>query len=79
MRDQQLNFVLTAAGLGPLASFIQAFVPSLASAHLAKQLNRTFLAPKSLPVTGRPCRPYCRSVMRRMPMRTRDEDEQPEP
>jgi hypothetical protein len=42
MRDRQLNFVLAASGLGPLASLIQAFVPSLVAVDLAKQLNQTF-------------------------------------
>jgi hypothetical protein len=42
MRDRQLNFVLTAAGQGPLASLVHAFAPSADASGLAKRLNQTF-------------------------------------
>jgi hypothetical protein len=40
--NRQLDLVLTASGLGPVASLIQAFDPSAAAVDLAKQLNQTF-------------------------------------
>jgi hypothetical protein len=41
MSGQTLDVVLTAAGTGPLASFIGAFDPSLAAKDLASTLNQT--------------------------------------
>jgi hypothetical protein len=41
MRQQQLNFILKAAGQGPMASLIQVFSPSDDAVGLATQLNRT--------------------------------------
>jgi hypothetical protein len=41
MSGHYLDFVLTVAGQGPLASLIQAFVPSEGAKGLASELNRT--------------------------------------
>lgn len=42
MSGQSIEFVLTALGNGPLASFLAAFDPSLAAKDLASSLNQTF-------------------------------------
>jgi hypothetical protein len=63
VRAQQLNFVLKAAGQGPLSSFIQAFSPSTDAFSIATQLNKTLFGanvlsytqnvlPPPLPLTG---------------------------